>query len=506
MEERVYERINRLLSQEEFSWVIMDSFTHKELASFMERMGITYPGTRTISLPYAKLAWDLSEDAKRDVELTNALVRKINDLNSLEISETHSLDGKGIDDYLKGNIERFYFENRLGKVIWALLIDERKAVNEKLPEFIKDIDRISKLIEEEKLQGTPQRSPQRIFEQLEAKWVKKTVEKLVRRNKFVEDANRFLNKENKKLVQKIDSFHKRIKELERTLTEVNQEKGILHKEIYKKDEQIKQLDEKIIKLKEEPKLQPVKILRSSLHHLERENKKLMYELEREKNQSARNQQEFENQKHLLKMEIEGIQERERGYLQSLEEAKKRIMDLESKLEEDRGGRERNFYPHKGKRVGIFIDVQNLSYLARHYFNKRVDYNKLLPFLLGNRHLVKAMCYILKPPEVNQDGFINMLKKNGYTVRTRDLVSHLDGYSKRDWDIGMAMDVQQMVEKNSLDIIILVSCDADFVDLIKVIKPKGIRIEVSGFSASVSLDLKNISDEFIEIGEELMLKT
>jgi uncharacterized LabA/DUF88 family protein len=70
---------------------------------------------------------------------------------------------------------------------------------------------------------------------------------------------------------------------------------------------------------------------------------------------------------------------------------------------------------------------------------------------------------------------------------------------------MATDILRMVEKNSLDIVVMVTCDGDFVDLVKILESKGIRTEVAGFPKNTALDLKRTASEFIEIGEDLMLE-
>ncbi|OQX88178.1 MAG: hypothetical protein B6D55_01270 [Candidatus Omnitrophica bacterium 4484_70.2] len=262
-------------------------------------------------------------------------------------------------------------------------------------------------------------------------------------------------------------------------------------------------------MRDKLKSQPVELLQKSLHQLERENKKLSYQLEKERKEREESLQRLEAEKISLKKQLETQLQKVEELNEQFHKAEERIVQLQLYLEKEKekekskGGP--SVIPHKGRRVGIFIDVQNVYYSAKRHFGKKIDYSKLLWFLVGNRYLVKAICYIVQHPELNQESFINLLKRNGYIVRTRGLILRADGSAKGNWDIGIATDVLYLVEKNNLDIVVLVTCDGDFVDLVKVLKSKGIKTEVVGFSKNTAVDLKRVSDEFIEIEESLMLE-
>ena len=73
-------------------------------------------------------------------------------------------------------------------------------------------------------------------------------------------------------------------------------------------------------------------------------------------------------------------------------------------------------PHQ--RVGIFVDVQNMYYAARNIFQSKLEFSKLLKHLLRGRVLARAMAYIVERPGMEQDKFIEVLRRNGYEVRKR----------------------------------------------------------------------------------------
>ena len=52
------------------------------------------------------------------------------------------------------------------------------------------------------------------------------------------------------------------------------------------------------------------------------------------------------------------------------------------------------YPNQ--RVGIFVDVQNLYHSARNIYHGRVNYEELIKHLVGDRQLIRAMAYVVKP--------------------------------------------------------------------------------------------------------------
>ena len=131
-----------------------------------------------------------------------------------------------------------------------------------------------------------------------------------------------------------------------------------------------------------------------------------------------------------------------------------------------------------QRVGIFIDVQNMFYAAKHLYGSKLNFTKLLDYIAKGRPLCRAIAYIVRTPEIDQSNFLTMLRSNGYEVRIKDLKQRPDGTAKGDWDMGMALDAMAMSEK--LDVIAIVSGDGDFVELVNFLKARGVRVEVYSF--------------------------
>lgn len=156
-----------------------------------------------------------------------------------------------------------------------------------------------------------------------------------------------------------------------------------------------------------------------------------------------------------------------------------------------------------KRVGVFVDVQNIFYSAKEYHQGKVDFEKLLELALRERQLIFAYAYVITSEEVNQSGFISVLEKIGFKVKTKPLKRRPDGSARGDWDMGIAIDTILFAPK--LDVVVLVSGDGDFIDLVKVLKALGSQVEIISFPQNTSEELKKCADLYIPISEELIIK-
>lgn len=158
-----------------------------------------------------------------------------------------------------------------------------------------------------------------------------------------------------------------------------------------------------------------------------------------------------------------------------------------------------FSPYQ--RVGVFVDVQNMFYSAKHIRNAKLNFAKLMEKAVRGRQLIRAICYVIENPEIDQSNFTDMLRENGYEVRKKPMRVRADGSAKGDWDMGMAIDVISIADK--LDIVVLVSGDGDFCDLVYHIKSRGVYTEAMSFLKSTNEDLIKAVDYHIPIDQELL---
>jgi len=154
--------------------------------------------------------------------------------------------------------------------------------------------------------------------------------------------------------------------------------------------------------------------------------------------------------------------------------------------------------HPAQRVAVLIDVQNLYHSAKNLYGKRVDFRAILAAAVGDRQLVRAFAYVVRTETEEEKSFFEALEKLGIEIRVKDLQIFYGGEKKADWDVGIAIDGVRL--SKSVDVIVLMSGDGDFVPLVDYLKNEGTQIEVMAFGKSASGRLREASDEFFDLSE------
>jgi uncharacterized LabA/DUF88 family protein len=163
--------------------------------------------------------------------------------------------------------------------------------------------------------------------------------------------------------------------------------------------------------------------------------------------------------------------------------------------------------YRGQRVGIFFDAHNLYHSAKSLYHGRLNYREVIKHLVGDRELIRAIAYVARsegiatPTEGSRVGmessFFDALENAGLELRIKDLQIFGDGSKKADWDVGIAVDAMRMAP--SLDVIILVTGDGDFLPLVDYLKwGMGRYVEIAAFDRSASAKLKDSADRFTTI--------
>ncbi|MBN1503011.1 NYN domain-containing protein [Candidatus Woesearchaeota archaeon] len=155
--------------------------------------------------------------------------------------------------------------------------------------------------------------------------------------------------------------------------------------------------------------------------------------------------------------------------------------------------------HKDQRIGVFVDVQNLYYSAKHLYKRKVDFSQILKQAVNRRRLIRAIAYVIKADVRDEENFFEALEKIGFEVRAKDLQIFYGGHKKGDWDVGIAMDIMRLAGK--LDVVVLISGDGDFKDLLEHVKALGCRAEVMAFGKTSSSRLKSVCDAFVDMDEQ-----
>ncbi len=154
--------------------------------------------------------------------------------------------------------------------------------------------------------------------------------------------------------------------------------------------------------------------------------------------------------------------------------------------------------HKGQRIAVLIDVQNLYHSAKNLYQARVNFRAVLKLAVGDRNLIRAFAYVIKTKSGEEKAFFEALIKLGIETRVKELQEFYGGFKKGDWDVGITVDAVRI--SPSVDTIVLASGDGDFLQLVEYLKNQGKRVEMIAFGRSSSAKLKEVVDEFTDLGK------
>jgi len=166
----------------------------------------------------------------------------------------------------------------------------------------------------------------------------------------------------------------------------------------------------------------------------------------------------------------------------------------------------NVQKHKEQRIAVLIDVQNMYHSAKNLYQAKVNFAEILKEAIFGRKLIRAFAYVVRTKTGEEKPFFEALTKLGFEMRVRDLQEYYGGLKKADWDVGISIDAVRI--SPTIDTIVLVSGDGDFIQLIEYLKNQGKRVEVMAFGRSASSKLREVVDEFIDLEgapEKFLLK-
>jgi uncharacterized LabA/DUF88 family protein len=150
------------------------------------------------------------------------------------------------------------------------------------------------------------------------------------------------------------------------------------------------------------------------------------------------------------------------------------------------------------RVAIFVDVPNIIY--GYEGDGSLNMGNLLRLITEGRDLVRATAYspVSDDPRepVEQQRFVAPFVPHEYRIVTKPLKRFSDGSIKGNFDVEMAVDMVMMADR--VDIISIVSGDADFARAVEVVQQKGVRVEVVAFAGSTSIEMRALADRYVEL--------
>lgn len=158
------------------------------------------------------------------------------------------------------------------------------------------------------------------------------------------------------------------------------------------------------------------------------------------------------------------------------------------------------FTHEHRRVGIFIDVQNMYYSARNIYGSKVNFGNIVKAGIAHQQLVRAIAYTISTKTGDELPFFEALHKMGIEVNMKELLEYEGGQKKGDWDVGITIDIVRMLDM--LDVVVLISGDGDFVPLGEYVKNRGRIFHVISFRESTSSKLVDCADVYTNLSDDL----
>ncbi|MBN1584842.1 NYN domain-containing protein [Candidatus Uhrbacteria bacterium] len=155
--------------------------------------------------------------------------------------------------------------------------------------------------------------------------------------------------------------------------------------------------------------------------------------------------------------------------------------------------------HEHQRVGVFIDVQNMYYTAKKIWNSRVDFGNILETAVAGRQYIRGIAYVVEATG-DEKPFFEALHQRGLETKMREVTVFASGAKKADWDVGMAVDAIRIGE--ILDVVVLVTGDGDFVELVEYLRHHGRQVEVIAFKETTSAKLIDAADDYTNLSDDL----
>ena len=127
----------------------------------------------------------------------------------------------------------------------------------------------------------------------------------------------------------------------------------------------------------------------------------------------------------------------------------------------------------------------------------IDYLKLVDVLVGEGNLLRVNFYAGVDDE--HTGSINwqtFMKRTGFKMITKQVVTYQDGKSKANCDVEMAVDMINL--SSSFDTAVVVSGDGDLTYAVNCLVNKGKQVEVFGLKANTNDMLMDSADRFVDL--------
>ena len=150
--------------------------------------------------------------------------------------------------------------------------------------------------------------------------------------------------------------------------------------------------------------------------------------------------------------------------------------------------------HQG-RVTVFIDAAHVFYAAS-TLSIEIDYSKLIAQLVPQGQLLRAYFYTgVDPNNVKQQGFLLLMRRNGYRVITKEITTkETNDTAYRSIDFCVEITTDMITQAAFSDTVILVSGDGRFAHLLSHFAHSDTRTELVSLQSITSEKLLSEADK------------
>ncbi|ESA34010.1 hypothetical protein N836_19250 [Leptolyngbya sp. Heron Island J] len=151
------------------------------------------------------------------------------------------------------------------------------------------------------------------------------------------------------------------------------------------------------------------------------------------------------------------------------------------------------------KVSVFIDAAHIFYAAS-TLGIEIDYSKLVAQLVPQGQLLRAYFYSgVDPNNAKQQGFLLWMKRNGYRVITKEIITKENGDGgHRPIDFCVEITTDILAQAAVCETVILVTGDGRFTHLLRHLAYSNTRTELVSLQSITSEKLLSEADCAIDI--------
>ena len=147
------------------------------------------------------------------------------------------------------------------------------------------------------------------------------------------------------------------------------------------------------------------------------------------------------------------------------------------------------------KTGLIVDLQSLEAMSSHHV-VQVHYGRLLERLIRDRKLVRAAAYgAVDHDDPSSEQRLGRIAREGFKVVGKSLRRRADGVRRASLNVNIAVDVLELAP--NIDVLTLVTADADFIPLVEAVQRCGVRVEVVTTGDLAPAGLAEVADVAIE---------